>query len=74
LPAPRASAADPAPLKYGMSGTAVKTLQTHLMKRGYLSSADGKFGKATLAAVKLFQNHAGLPQDGVAGPKTQQTL
>lgn len=61
-------------LKYGMSGTAVKTLQTNLVKRGYLKAADGKYGNATQRAVKLFQKHAGLPQDGVAGQKTQDAL
>lgn len=73
LPVPAASAAS-ASLKLGMSGSAVKTLQSNLMKRGYLKSADGKFGKNTQTAVKLFQKHAGLPQDGVAGATTQSAL
>ena len=61
-------------LKQGMSGAAVKTLQTHLVKRGYLKSADGKFGSGTAAAVKLFQKQAGLKADGVAGATTQNLL
>lgn len=74
LPMPEAHAAGTDSLKLGMSGTAVKTLQTNLVKRGYLKAADGKFGKATQTAVKLFQKHAGVAQDGVAGPGTQSIL
>lgn len=74
MPLPQAQAADSGALKLGMSGAAVKTLQDNLVKRGYLSSADGKFGNGTLAAVKLFQKHAGLTQDGVAGAGTQDKL
>lgn len=72
MPAP--ALADSASLKFGMSGSAVKTLQTNLVKRGYLKAADGKYGKATQTAVMLFQKHAGLQQDGVAGANTQEIL
>jgi cell wall-associated NlpC family hydrolase len=62
-------------LKYGMHGTAVKTLQIDLAKRGYLKSTpDGKYGPRTRTAVKLFQKQAGLKQDGVAGAGTQELL
>ena len=71
IPMATASAAS---LKEGMSGTAVKALQQQLVKRGYLSGADGKYGKGTTAAVKLFQQHAGLTADGVAGSATQDAL
>lgn len=73
MPMPSAMA-ETTSLKQGMSGAAVKTLQTHLVKRGYLKIADGKFGSGTLAAVKLFQQHAGLTADGIAGASTQNTL
>lgn len=66
--------AETASLKLGMSGTSVKKLQQSLVKYGYLKKADGKFGSGTKAAVMLFQKQAGLPQDGVAGAKTQSKL
>ena len=37
-------------------------------------SADGTFGSATKAAVKLFQKQVGLTVDGVAGESTQKAL
>jgi cell wall-associated NlpC family hydrolase len=74
IPLAAAQAEGTATLKYGMSGSSVKTLQTSLVTRGYLKSADGKFGKATQSAVKLFQKHAGLKQDGIAGVNTQSAL
>lgn len=75
LPVAGAQAAGAESLKYGMRGTAVKTLQTNLAKRGYLKSTpDGKFGPRTKAAVKLFQKQAGLKVDGVAGATTQGKL
>ena len=41
----------------------------------YLSAdATGKFGSATLSALKLFQTMNGLTADGVAGPKTLTKL
>jgi peptidoglycan hydrolase-like protein with peptidoglycan-binding domain len=75
IPVAGAQAAGTASLKYGMRGTAVKTLQIDLAKRGYLKSTpDGKFGPRTKAAVKLFQKQAGLKVDGVAGAATQELL
>lgn len=74
MPVLGAQAAGTTSLKVGMSGTAVKTLQTNLVKRGYLKAADGKFGKGTQTAVKLFQKQAGLTADGVAGSATQSKL
>lgn len=74
MPMPQAQAADSGALKPGMTGAAVKKLQDNLVKRGYLKTSDGKYGNGTKAAVKLFQKHAGLTQDGVAGASTQDKL
>lgn len=40
----------------------------------YMGKVDGVSGTATTAAVKAFQNDAGLTADGVAGPETRKTL
>lgn len=64
-------------LRKGDSGTYVTLLQTMLIQRGYSCGsygADGKFGNATLAAVKAFQADAGLTADGVVGRKTWDAL
>lgn len=62
-------------LEQGDSGDAVKALQKRLIELGYMNgTADGDFGSATKAAVKLFQKQAGLTADGVAGPGTQSAL
>jgi cell wall-associated NlpC family hydrolase len=56
-------------VRYGSSGSTVKTLQSRLR-----ITADGTFGPGTLAAVKAFQTRKGLAADGVVGPKTWQAL
>lgn len=64
-------------LKSGSKGDYVKQAQTLLAKKGYdigKSGIDGKFGSATLAAVKKFQKDNGLTQDGIIGTKTWQKL
>ncbi|MHB1315127.1 MAG: C40 family peptidase [Christensenellales bacterium] len=58
----------------GMSGDEVKTLQERLKKLGYLSVADGTFGKETVEAVKRFQTVNGLIADGHIGPQTKSVL
>ncbi len=69
------SVADAAVLKQGSSGTLVKTMQTKLIKWGYLKgSADGIFGAKTKAAVILFQRRNGLVADGIVGTKTAQAM
>lgn len=73
------AAASARTLVSGMSGTDVRTLQTQLAARGYLSaSATGYFGPATLAAVKKFQCAQNIvcsgSSYGIAGPKTQAAL
>ena len=64
-------------LKYGMTGSAVKEMQTKLIKLGYdlgKWGADGDFGDCTELAVKAFQKKAGVDVDGECGPITQAAL
>lgn len=49
-------------------------LQELLNERGYPVAVDGVFGAQTEAAVKQFQNDAGLVADGVVGAKTWAAL
>jgi len=42
--------------------------------RFYGGAVDGKHGPLTKQAITLFQRAWGLPQDGIAGPRTQRTL
>lgn len=67
--------ADAAVLKQGSKGDTVKTVQTKLIKWGYLTGkADGVFGAKTKAAVIKFQRKNGLVADGVIGTRTAQAL
>lgn len=62
-------------LKLGDEGDAVRTLQSRLKAKGYLSgTVDGSFGAATQEAVKAFQRANGLTADGKAGYSTLQKL
>jgi peptidoglycan hydrolase-like protein with peptidoglycan-binding domain len=54
----------------GSFGPSVKLLQMELDSLGYSVSIDGDYGPDTEAAVKLFQKHNGLVEDGIAGPIT----
>lgn len=64
-----------AAIRSGQTGSRVRLLQRALISLKYLKgSADGKFGPATLAAVKAYQKAAGLSVDGVAGKKTLAAL
>lgn len=56
-------------VRYGSSGLVVKGLQ---VKLGL--TRDGKFGPATLKAVKAYQKKHSLAQDGVVGAKTWGAL
>lgn len=60
----------------GDSGNAVKWVQWHLWKLGYLESSDvdGSFGPTTLAAVKKFQTDKSLGVDGIVGAGTRSAL
>jgi peptidoglycan hydrolase-like protein with peptidoglycan-binding domain len=62
-------------LRPGDGGILVKNLQLALRAQGYLQDeVDGKYGLATIEAVKKFQAAKGLSQDGIAGPATQRIL
>lgn len=62
-------------LQSGSSGDTVKKLQTMLNQVcGAGLSTDGKFGPATLAALKKYQKQKGLSVDGICGPKTWAAL
>lgn len=62
-------------LTQGSRGTAVKTLQTNLIKLGYLSDkADGIFGANTKKAVIAFQKACGLDADGIVGSSTKTAI
>ena len=52
-------------LMRGRSGPDVVALQTRLG-----ITADGRFGQATVAAVRDFQSRSGLPADGIVDAKT----
>ncbi len=61
--------------RQGDSGDAVVTIQTKLKRWGYYSGeADGIFGSNTTKAVQYFQEHNGLPADGIVGAKTLEAL
>lgn len=58
----------------GANGTAVRTLQVLLTRKGFAVTADGVFGPKTLTAVRRFQARLGLAVDGVVGPRTWAAL
>ena len=59
----------PETVRFGSTGEVVKTLQSELR-----IAADGIFGKATLKALKAYQEQHGLLNDGVCGPRTWTKL
>ena len=70
---------DPEPLKlpykYGDKGDEIKLVQQALNDLGYKAGkADGKFGKNTREAVKLFQARNGMTVDGKVGQRTLDRL
>lgn len=63
------------PVKFGMSGDEVQTVQSMLANAGfYDGDIDGVFGNQTLEAVQEFQRSNGLAADGVVGEQTFQYL
>jgi N-acetylmuramidase/Putative peptidoglycan binding domain len=61
-------------LRLGSKGARVRELQQLLVRAGISVTVDGDFGPATRDGVKAFQTINGLEADGVAGPKTMETL
>lgn len=64
-------------LKNGTEGADVKLMQEYLIGLGYdlgKWGADGDYGDATELAVKTFQMHHGLDDDGDYGPLTHAKL
>jgi peptidoglycan hydrolase-like protein with peptidoglycan-binding domain len=62
-------------LRTGSRGDEVADLQKTLIARGFKPGpVDGVFGPKTEAAVKAFQEEAGLEVDGIVGPKTEGAL
>lgn len=74
LSAALAQAAYFTPLRLGSRGASVELMQITLDGLGYKLKTDGKFGPATLRAVRAFQRVNGLKVDGVAGSKTLTLL
>jgi len=77
-PAGSAPAGDAVPLPQlseGSSGRSVRALQILLTGYGYSAgAADGIFGPNTAAALRRYQQAAGLSADGIAGPRTWRSL
>ena len=62
-------------LSYGEESEEILTYQNRLYKLGYLTTTpDGKYGKDTVTAVKMFQQMNGLIMDGHIGPQTKSIL
>lgn len=75
-PTPSPTVAPPtATLRSGDKGDDVKKVQQRLKDLGYFTdTVDGKFGDATVKALKAFQKKNGLTQDGVCGAQTRTVL
>lgn len=62
-------------LARGAEGKRVEALQKMLMAHGINPGPiDGLFGPKTEAAVRRFQEKAGLQVDGIVGPHTRKAL
>lgn len=62
-------------LKKGMTGDAVKQLQSRLIELNYLSGKpDGIYGTSTAEAIYYFQKLNGLVRDSIAGEATLRKL
>ena len=59
-------------LRRGSSGADVRELQERLNQLGAALAEDGKFGKLTEAAVRMFQRENGLKADGICGERTSK--
>jgi peptidoglycan hydrolase-like protein with peptidoglycan-binding domain len=73
-PDPALPTAEPV-LRTGMTGQAVKDLQSRLYTLGYYSAEiDGQYGPGTRDAVTAFQRQNGLDADGIVGAETKALL
>ncbi len=77
--APKPPPVPAATLKRGSEGTAVKQLQSALVRLGHMSAASvktgpGLYGPRTEAGVRHFQKAAKVPVSGVYGPQTRVAL
>ena len=73
-PDPSLPTAEPV-LRSGMTGEAVKNLQSRLYTLGYYTAEiDGQYGAATKEAVLSFQRLNGLDADGIVGAETREAL
>jgi N-acetylmuramoyl-L-alanine amidase len=61
-------------LKKGSEGPEVESIQRDLASLGYVIAADGVFGDATDAAVRLCQKENGVDVDGIVGPETRAAI
>lgn len=61
-------------LGIGSSGANVLQLQQQLRKAGYNIAADGQFGPQTQAALRQFQQKAGIGVDGLYGSQSAAAL
>jgi hypothetical protein len=61
-------------VRQGDTGAKVRTVQGLLVARGMVTTVDGMFGPKTEAQVKLDQESAGIPADGIVGPQTWPVL
>lgn len=66
----------PDSLCFGMEGDKVREIQEQLKKLGLYNEPEitGYYGRKTEAAVKSFQEAAGMKADGIAGAKTREAL
>ena len=73
-PDPSQPTAEPV-LRSGMTGDAVKNLQSRLYTLGYYTAEiDGQYGAVTKDAVLTFQRINGLDADGIVGAETRNVL
>lgn len=62
-------------IRLGSIGPEVEDIQRRLADLGFVDGCDlGVFDAVTLAAVRAFQQHRGLPADGIVGPDTWGAL
>lgn len=57
-----------------ISKESVKWVQWELVQAGHKIVIDGRFGSATLSAIKGYQKSKGLVQDGMVGPATRRCM